>query len=132
VALRAPLLALVAPAPAPPGHHVVHVEPDAEHAIRALPTEGRDDERQRLHQVRCQLHQQRALEQRLAHQPEVEVLEVAQAAVDQLRGAARGAGREVRLLDERHAVPTRGRVEGHPRARDSPTHDGEVEFVPLE
>jgi hypothetical protein len=82
--------------------------------------------------VRRELHKQRALEQRLAHEPKVEVLEVAQATVDQLRGAARRAGCEVRLLHERHAVPARGRVECHARAGDPPAHDDEVELVPLE
>ena len=93
VALRAPLLAVLAPAA--PGHDVVHVEPDPGEAVGALALEARHEQRQRLDQVRRQLDQQRALEQRLADQPEVEVLEVAQAAVDQLRGAAGGAGGEV-------------------------------------
>ena len=56
-----------------------------------MPSKLGHEQRQRLDQVRRQLDQQRALEQRLAHQAEVEVLEVAQAAVDQLRRAAGGA-----------------------------------------
>ena len=130
VALGAPLLALVAPAP--PRHHVVHVESHAQHPVGALAAERGDHERQRLHEVRGELHEQRALEQRLAHQPEVEVLEVAKAAMDQLRRAARGAGGEVRLLHERHAVAARRGVQGDPRAGDAAAHHDEVEVVPLE
>ena len=55
--------------------------------------------------------------QRLAHQPEVEVLQVAQAAVDHLRRAARGAAREVVALDERDREPARGGVEARRRRR---------------
>ena len=130
VARGTPLLVLVAPAA--PRHHVVHVEPHAQHPVRALAAERGDHERQRRHDVRRQLHEQRALQQRLAHQAEVEVLEVAQTAVDQLRRAARGAGGEVRLLHERHAVPARRGVQGNPRAGDAAAHHDEVEFVPLQ
>ncbi len=69
-------------------HHVVHVEPDPEPALAALVGKGRDEEGRRVDQVRRQLDHQLALEQRLADQAEVEVLQVAQAAVDHLRGAA--------------------------------------------
>ena len=53
--------------------------------------------------------------QRLAHEAEVEVLQVAQAAVDHLRRAARGAAGEVVALDERDREPARGRVEARRR-----------------
>ena len=129
VALRAPLLRLVAAAA--PRHHVVHVQPHSEQAVEPLALERRHDHRQRLHEVRRELHEQRALEQRLAHQPEVEVLEVAQAAVDELRRAARRARGEVGLLDQGDAVAARGGVERHARAGDPAAHDDEVEAVPL-
>src|SRR6185436_7571245 len=76
-------------------------------------------------------HQQRALEQRLAHEAKVEVLEIAKPAVDELRGAARGAGGEVGLLDEGDAVPARGGVQGHTGAGDPAADDDEVEALPL-
>ena len=79
--------------------------------------EGGDDERQRLDEVRRQLDHELALEQRLADEAEVEVLQVAQAAVDELGGAARGARGEVGLLDERDAVAARGGVERDARRR---------------
>jgi hypothetical protein len=82
-----------------------------------------------VHQVRRQVHEQRALEQRLAHQPEVEALEVAQAAVDELRRAARRAGRIVLALDESHAVAARRRVERDARAGDPAADHDHVEAV---
>ena len=51
--------------------------------------------------------------------------------MDELRGAARRAGGEVRLLDQRDAVAARRGVERHARAGDPAAHDDEVEAVPL-
>ncbi len=102
-------------------HHVVHVQPQPEFAVAAFLREGGDDERRRVDQVRRQLDHQLALQQRLADQAEVEVLQVAEAAVDHLRGAAGGAGGVVAALQQRHRVAARGGVEGdagagHPAA----------------
>ena len=55
--------------------------------------------------------QQRLLGECLAHQREVELLEVAEPAVDQLAGATRRPRREVALLDQRHRETACGRVE---------------------
>ena len=60
-------------------HHVVHVEPDADRAAAPVVAERRDEERRRVDEVRGELDHELALEQRLADQPEVEVLQVAQA-----------------------------------------------------
>jgi len=80
----------------------------------------RVDERHRLDQVRRELlDQQPALLQRLRHQAEVEHLQVAQAAVDELAGAAGGPGGEVAGLDEADAQPAGGRVERAPGADDA-------------
>ena len=67
------------------------------------------------------LEQQAAFVQRLADELHVEVLEVAQASVDELARTARRAGGEVALLDERDREAPAGRVErdaaaGHPAA----------------
>ena len=48
------------------------------------------------------LEQHLALDQRLAHQPELVVFEIAQAAMDQLARARRGALRQIVLLAEDH------------------------------
>ena len=93
------------------------------------PSNAGTHERQRPDQVRRQLDHQLALEQRLAHQAEVEVLQVAQAAVDELRRAAAGARGEVGLLDQRHAVAARGRVERHPGAGDPAADHQHVEVL---
>ena len=69
-----------------------------------------------MHEVRRELHEQGALEQRLAYEAEVEVLEITEAAVNELRRTRRRAGREVLALHERHAVATRRSVERDSRA----------------
>ena len=91
--------------------------------------EGGHDQRQRAHEVRRQRDHQLALEQRLAHEPEVEVLQVAQAAVDELARAARGARGVVGALEQRHAVAARGRVERDAGARDAAADDDDVELL---
>ena len=123
-------LGLLAPL-ADPGrrHHVVEVEPGAERAAALLLAEGRDQERRRVDEVRRQVDHQLALEQRLADQPEVEVLQVAEPAVDHLRGAARGALRVVAALDQRHRVAARGGVERDAGAGDPAADHDDVELV---
>jgi hypothetical protein len=68
-----------------------------------------------------------ALEQRLAYQPEVEVLQVPQAAVDELRRPRGRPDRVVGALHERDRVPARGRVERHAGARDAAADDQHVD-----
>jgi hypothetical protein len=92
----------------------------------------RVEERHRADQVRREpLQQQRPLRQRLGHQPEVEHLEVAQAAVDELAGPARRAARPVALLDQSGAEAARDGVERRARCRPTATTDDEhVELGP--
>ena len=108
-------------------HHVVHVQPEAEQAVGARAAEGGHDHRQRPHQVRGERGVDLALEQRLAHEPEVEVLEVAQAAVDELARARRGAGGVVGLLHQRDRVAARGGVERDAGAGDAAADHEHVE-----
>ena len=88
----------------------------------------RVQERHRLHQVRRQaLEQQSALLERLPDQREVQHLQIAQAAVDQLARPARRAGRPVAGLDEcrstarawRRPAPSRRRRRPPPTTRTS-------------
>jgi hypothetical protein len=121
---------LLADAPAPQpldGHHVVGVEAEADDAVQPRAVEGGDHEAQRAHEVRREVHVDLALEQRLAHEPEVEVLQVAQAAVHELAGARRRAAREVRALDEADRVAAGRGVQRDPRAGDPPADDEDVE-----
>jgi hypothetical protein len=127
VALGLPV-AVLAPAPAA-GHRVVEVQADADHAIRPRAVEGGDHERQRPHEVRREPDHELALEQRLAHEAEIEVLQVAKAAVDELARAARGARGEVGLLDQRDRVAAGGGVERDARAGDPAADDDEVEAL---
>ena len=79
--------------------------------------------------MRCQGDHQLALQQRLAYQAEIEVLQIAQATVHELAGAAGGARGVVGTLDQRDAVAARGGVECDPGAGDPATDDHEIELV---
>src|SRR5271154_3501195 len=68
-------------------HHVVKVQPDPHQAVRPGAVEGGNDERQRTHEMGSKRNHQLSLEQRLADQPEVEVLQVAETSMDELAGA---------------------------------------------
>jgi len=92
-------------------HHVVHVQPDAGQPVGPRPVEGGHDQRQRADEMGRERDVDLALQQRLAHQPEVEVLEVAQAAVDELARARGRADRVVAALHQRHGAAARRRVE---------------------
>ena len=111
-------------------HHVVHVQPDPDSRSGRAPSNAGTTSCSGRDQVRRELDHQLALEQRLADQPEVEVLQVAQPAVDELRRAAAGPRGEVGLLDERHAVAARGRVERHAGAGDPAADHDDVELAP--
>jgi hypothetical protein len=88
----------------------------------------RVDERHRPHQVRGELLQQEAaLAQRLGDEAEVEHLQVAQAAVDQLARPAGRAGREVAGLHQADAEPPGGRVEGRAATDHTAADDQDVE-----
>ena len=92
MARRAPV-ALVARAPAAAPepvdrHHVVGVQAEPDDAVQPRAVERGDDEPQRLDQVRREVDVDLALQQRLADEPEIEVLQVAQAAVDELATSA--------------------------------------------
>ena len=121
-------VAVLAPAPAA-GHRVVQVEAHPDHPVGPRAIEGGHHEGQRPDEVRRQPDHELALQQRLAHEAQVEVLQVAQAAVDELARAARGAGGVVGLLDERDRVAARGRVERDAGAGDPAAHDHHVEAL---
>ena len=81
-----------------------------------------------MHQMRRDLlEQQAALVQRLAHEADVEMLEVAQTAVDQLARAARRAGGEVALLDQSHGQAAARRVQGDAAAGHAAADHEDVE-----
>ena len=85
-----------------------------------------------MHQVRALLQQAPAFEQRLADQSELGMLQVAQAAVDDARGAAGGAGGEVVLLDQQGAAAGAGAFPGDGNAVDSAANDDDLEALAFE
>ena len=90
----------------------------------------RHEDRHRPHQMRREPgREQAAFAQRLVHQPEFELLEVAQAAVDELARSARRAGGQIARLDERHRQPARGGVQRRTHAGDAATDDQNVEAL---
>ena len=113
-------------------HDVVEVQAGADGAVGALVVEGGDDERERVDEVRRELDHELALEEGFSHEAEVEVLEVSEAAVDELARAAARAGCVVGLLDEGDGVAAGGGVEGDARARDAAADDDDVELLGLE
>ena len=84
-------------AAAAPRHDVVHVQPDSDEPVGALALELGTSSGSGCTRCGASLTISGALEEGFAHEPEVEVLQVAQAAVDQLGGAARGARGEIGL-----------------------------------
>ena len=115
-----------------PGHRhgVVQREPGAD--VGALPhlVGQRVEERHRPDQVRREPGQQQAaLLEGLPDQAEVEHLEVAQPAVDELAAAAAGAAGQVALLDQPGRQAAGHGVEGHPGADHSPADDQDVELL---
>jgi hypothetical protein len=73
------------------------------------------------------LDHQLALQQRLADEAEVEVLQVAETAVDHLRGAAGGADGVVAALEQGDRVAARSGVEGDAGAGDAAADDDDLE-----
>lgn len=89
----------------------------------------RVQEGHRLHQVRGEaLQQQAALLQRLAHEGEVEHLQVPQAAVDQLAGAAGGARGPVARLHQAGRQAACHGVERSAGAHHARAHHQHVQF----
>jgi hypothetical protein len=118
----------VAPAaPALDGHDVVGVQAESDDAIEPRAVERGHDEPERLDQVRREVDVDLALEQRFAHEAEVEVLQVAQTAVDELARPRRRAGRVVVALHERDAIAAGRGVEGDAGARDPAADHEHVE-----
>ena len=79
-------------------------------------------------EVRGDLAQAGALAGGLAHQRDVALLQVAHAAVDQLRAPARRAGGEVDRLEERHRQAAQCGVARDAGARDAAADDDEIEI----
>ena len=108
------------------GEPIVGPQPDADLGVAAAAAD-RDQHLPRAGQVRRQLAQRVALGRRLANQADVALLQVAQAAVHELGGAAAGAAGEVAALDQPDRQPAQRRVARHPGTGDPAADDQHVE-----
>ena len=94
--------------------------------------EQRDEERQDAHEVRRVLERALAFVEALVDQPELALLQVAQAAVHELGALRARARREVVALDERGAQAPAGGVERHAGAGDAAADHEHVERLVAE
>src|SRR3546814_8998476 len=76
--------------------------------------------------VRRGAQQHLALDQRLAHQAELVILEIAQTAMNELGGGGGGGAAEILLLAKMDRQPAPGRVPCDPATIDAPADDGEL------
>src|SRR5207249_4438135 len=67
-----------------------------------------------------------ALGERLGDQAELELLEIAQPAMDQLRGRRRGRRRQIAAFDQQHREPAAGSIAGDAGAIDAAADDQQV------
>ncbi len=109
---------------------VVEAESDAVKR-RLPPVVAGHHERNVVHQVRRVAAQDAALTQRLEHQRDVALAQVADAAVNQLGGAARGALGEVALLEQQRAIAARGGVDRDAEAGRAAADDDEIPRIAL-
>ena len=86
----------------------------------------RDDKGDRVDEVRRDYLHDPPLRERLAHEPQLEVLEVPQPPVDQLAGRGAGGVGKIVLFEHRHGKPAQARVPGHRRAGDAAADDDQV------
>ena len=111
-----------------PAERVIEQEAEPQQERRALRLVDRQDEAQRLHQMRRHPQQHLAFVQRGAHQPQRAVLQIAQAAMNELGGRRRRAGGEVVLLEQDHPEAAPGGVAGNANAVNAAPDDGEIEI----
>ena len=112
----------------PPAAEMV-VEEKAEADEPPRPEAGmvRQDEAERPDDVRRSAEKHLALDQRLAHQPELVELEIAEAAVDELGRGRRGRAGKVALLGKKDRQAAARGVAGDAAAVNAPADDGEVD-----
>ena len=89
----------------------------------------RQHEAHRPDDVRRGAQQHLAFRQRLPHQAERVVLQIAQAAMDQLGGGGRSAAGKVALFQQQHRQAAAGGIARNAAAVDAAADDGEVEPV---
>jgi hypothetical protein len=109
-----------------PSQMIVEEQADADQPCGTQVRHVRHDETQRPHDVGRRAQQGLALLERLAHEPELLVLEVAQPAVNQLGTGRRGVRGEIVLFAKQHGEPAPSRVTRDARAVDPAAHDEQI------
>jgi hypothetical protein len=111
------------------GEVVVQEQARPDHPHRTHARVVRHHEAQWPHDVRRAAQQHLAFGERLAHQRELAVLEVAKAAMDELGRRRRGVGRQVIALAQHHRQAPSGEVAGDAGPVDTPTDHQHVAGV---
>jgi len=116
---------------------VVHPERGAQGAgdlrvDQPVAGQDRDEERQHAYEVGRVAQGPLTLVQGVVHESDVALLQVSEAAVDELGRLRRRPAREVVALDERDPQAPRGGVERDPAAGDPAADDEEVELLGLQ
>ena len=115
---------------APAAEPIVEEEAKPDRPGGAEPVLIGQHETQPADQMRRDPEQPFALDQRLAHQAKLEILQITQAAVNQLAARRRRVMSQARLLDEQYAQPPTGRVAGDSGPVDAAADDEEIERCP--
>ena len=111
-----------------PADPVIKEQAEPQQQGRAPRRIDRQHEAQRPNKVRRRPQQHFALGERCAHQAKFAVFQIAQAAVDQLRGRRRGGGRQVVLLQEHDPQTASGRIARDAGPIDAAADDRQVEI----
>ncbi len=114
---------------APAAEVVVEQQRGADHPLRSQMRLVRQHEAQRPHDVRRRTQHDFALRERLADEREFVLLEIAQAAVDQLAARTRRVRREVVLLAQQHRQAAPGRIARDRRAVDAAADDENIDLI---
>src|SRR5262249_23082269 len=108
-------------------HRIVQRQPEPQlHVLEALSTIRGHDERQGRYHVRGDLLLQLPLAHGFENDLELQVVQVTQAAVNELGALAAGSGGEVALLYQSHLQPAGGGILRDARAGDAATDDDQV------
>src|SRR6185312_3704887 len=108
------------------GKMVVEKEPGANHPGRPQMCVVGQDEAQRAHEVWRGAEQDLTLDERLAHERQLQVLEVAEAAMDELGTGGGGVSGEVILLAQQDRKTAAGGVPRDAGAVDAATDDQQI------
>ena len=111
----------------PAAQMIVKKKPDPKHPGGSEIRMMGQHKAKRPHDMGRDSPQNLALDERFANQTKLEMLQIAQAAMDQLARGARGRGGEIAFLAKIDRPAASGRVSGDSAAVDAAADDGDVE-----